>query len=103
MLKLCFILLDRASFYEKSFSDFLHKFLDKSERNFLGKVAISACLMGEQCRYDATDNYDVELMTKLEGYELVPFCPEDHAFGSPRPTMDLIQTEQALQNFLISM
>jgi len=50
--------------------------------------------MGEQCRYDATDNYDVELMTKLEGYELVPFCPEDHAFGSPRPTMDLIQTEQ---------
>ena len=50
--------------------------------------------MGEQCRYDATDNHDVELMTKLEGYELVPFCPEDHAFGSPRPTMDLIQTEQ---------
>jgi len=40
MLKLCFILLDRASFYEKSFSDFLHKFLDKSERNFLGALLL---------------------------------------------------------------
>ena len=47
--------------------------------------------MGEKCRYDATDNHDIDLITKLEEYELVPFCPEDHAFGSPRPTMDLIQ------------
>jgi len=58
------------------------------------KVAISACLIGEKCRYDATDNHNAELMSKLEGYELISFCPEDHAFGSPRPTMDLIQTEQ---------
>ena len=58
------------------------------------KVAISACLMGEKCRYDATDNYNLALMSKLEGYELIPFCPEDHAFGSPRPTMDLIQMEE---------
>jgi uncharacterized protein YbbK (DUF523 family) len=34
------------------------------------------------------------LLKKLEGVELIPFCPEDYAFGSPRPTMDLIQTEQ---------
>ncbi len=50
--------------------------------------------MGEKCRYDASDNYNIELIAKLEGYELIPFCPEDHAFGSPRPTMDLIQTEE---------
>ena len=58
------------------------------------KVAISACLMGEKCRYDATDNHNAELMSKLEGYELIFFCPEDHAFGSPRPTMDLVQTKE---------
>ena len=58
------------------------------------KVAISACLLGEKCRYDATDNYNAALMSKLEGYEFISFCPEDHAFGSPRPTMDLIQTEE---------
>ncbi len=58
------------------------------------KVAISACLLGEKCRYDATDNYDAVLLKKLERVERIPFCPEDHAFGSPRPTMDLIRTEQ---------
>lgn len=58
------------------------------------KIAISACLLGEKCRYDATDNKNVKLLAKLENCELVPFCPEDHAFGSPRPTMDLIQTEE---------
>lgn len=61
------------------------------------KVAISACLMGQKCRYDATDNLDVRLLGKLEEYTLLPFCPEDYAFGSPRPTMDLIKTEQGLK------
>ena len=61
------------------------------------KVAISACLTGEKCRYDATDNRDVRLLGKLEGYELIPFCPENDAFGSPRPTMDLIETEQGVK------
>ena len=56
------------------------------------KVAVSACLLGEHCRYDASDNRDEELLEKLQGFTLIPFCPEDHAFGSPRPTMDLVQT-----------
>ncbi|RLA77189.1 MAG: hypothetical protein DRG30_00870 [Epsilonproteobacteria bacterium] len=55
------------------------------------KVAISACLIGQKCRYDATDNYDVKLLEKLNDYIVIPFCPEDFAFGSPRPTMDLIE------------
>jgi len=61
------------------------------------KVAISACLMGEKCRYDATDNHDVRLLGKLENFELIPFCPEEYAFGSPRPTMDLIETPQGIK------
>ncbi|MEA3491894.1 MAG: DUF523 domain-containing protein [Campylobacterota bacterium] len=55
------------------------------------RVAISACLVGQKCRYDATDNLDIELLEKLDGYILTPFCPEDFAFGSPRATMDLIE------------
>ncbi len=58
------------------------------------KIAISACLLGEKCRYDATDNKDIDLLAKLEGADLIPFCPEDFAFGSPRPTMDLVRTQQ---------
>ncbi len=61
------------------------------------KIAISACLLGEKCRYDATDNKNEELLKKLENHELISFCPEDHAFGSPRPTMDLIKTEQGIK------
>lgn len=61
------------------------------------KVAVSACLMGDKCRYDATDNRDVRLIGKLEGCELIAFCPEDYAFGSPRPTMDLIETKQGIK------
>jgi uncharacterized protein YbbK (DUF523 family) len=61
------------------------------------RVAISACLVGERCRYDGTDNKDSKLLGKLEGYELVPFCPEDHAFGTPRPTMDLVDTEEGIK------
>ncbi len=54
------------------------------------KIAISACLLGEKCRYDATDNKNEILLKRLKGYELIPFCPEAHAFGTPRPTMDLV-------------
>jgi uncharacterized protein YbbK (DUF523 family) len=55
------------------------------------KVAISACLLGEACRYDGTDNKNEALLARLKEMEIVPFCPEDHAFGTPRPTMDLIK------------
>lgn len=58
------------------------------------KIAISACLLGEKCRYDASDNRDEKLLSKLKEVELIPFCPEDDAFGTPRPTMDLIETEE---------
>ncbi len=61
------------------------------------KVAISACLLGERCRYDGTDNRDRKLLGKLEGMELIPFCPEHHCFGTPRPTMDLVETEEGIK------
>jgi uncharacterized protein YbbK (DUF523 family) len=61
------------------------------------KVAISACLLGKKCRYDGTDNRDETLLKNLEGMELIPFCPEDDAFGTPRPTMDLVQKNDRIE------
>ena len=61
------------------------------------KVAISACLLGKHCRFDGRENRDTKLLGKLEGCELVGFCPEDFAFGTPRPTMDLIRTEEGVK------
>lgn len=61
------------------------------------RVAISACLLGKSCRYDGNDNYAPALLEMLKGDELIPFCPEDAAFGSPRPTMDLIETHRGIE------
>ncbi|MEA2048811.1 MAG: DUF523 domain-containing protein [Campylobacterota bacterium] len=58
------------------------------------KVAVSACLLGKPCRYDAADNKNEMLIALLKGSQLIPFCPEDDAFGTPRPTMDLIKGKE---------
>ena len=58
------------------------------------KVAISACLLGCSCRYDAQHNLNERLLELLSSYEIISFCPEDHCFGTPRPTMDLVQKEK---------
>ncbi|MBN2824937.1 MAG: DUF523 domain-containing protein [Campylobacterales bacterium] len=59
------------------------------------QIAISACLVGKRCKYNGENNLDRDLVTYLEqqNWELIPFCPEDDAFGTPRPTMDLIQDD----------
>jgi len=57
------------------------------------KVALSACLLGCSCRYDANHNLNEPLLSLLKSYEIIPFCPEDYCFGTPRPTMDLIEEE----------
>lgn len=61
------------------------------------KIAVSACLLGEKCRYDASDNKNTLLLKRLKDVEIIPFCPEDYAFGSPRPTMDLIKTKEGIK------
>ena len=40
------------------------------------KILISACLVGDNCRYDGKNNLTPKLEALLEKYELVPFCPE---------------------------
>lgn len=61
------------------------------------KVAVSACLLGCSCRYDAAHNLNETLLSQLESFEIIPFCPEDHVFGTPRPTMDLIDIQNEIR------
>jgi uncharacterized protein YbbK (DUF523 family) len=61
------------------------------------EVALSACLLGCSCRYDAKDNFNALLLSQLESSTIIPFCPEDYAFGTPRPTMDLIVNNSTLR------
>lgn len=48
------------------------------------KLLISACLLGEPCRYDGGGNYVPAVEALRERFELVPVCPEQLG-GLPTP------------------
>ena len=53
-------------------------------------VLVSACLLGERCRYDGRDQKSDHVGRALEGKEVVPICPEAGAgLGIPRPAVML--------------
>ena len=54
------------------------------------KILISACLVGDKCRYDGKDNYNPLIKELLEYYELVPFCPEiEGGLKTPRDPSEI--------------
>ncbi|WP_281951499.1 DUF523 domain-containing protein [Nitrosophilus kaiyonis] len=59
-------------------------------------VAVSACLLGLNCRYDGKNKRNEDLLHKLKCYEVVPFCPEVNILGSPRETIDLFLIENEI-------
>ena len=48
------------------------------------KILISACLIGDNVKFDGGNNLKKELLELLDYYELVPFCPEVEG-GLPTP------------------
>lgn len=48
------------------------------------KILVSACIVGEHCRYDGKNNYTPLMKQLLEKYEVIPFCPEVEG-GLPIP------------------
>ncbi len=40
------------------------------------KILISACLVGENCKYNGGNNLNPKIEALLEKYDLIPFCPE---------------------------
>ena len=48
------------------------------------KILISACLVGENCKYNGGNNLNPKIEKLLEKYELIPFCPEVEG-GLPTP------------------
>lgn len=60
------------------------------------KIVVSACLMGEDCKYNGLDNYHRELVEACErtGCEVVLVCPE--VFGGlpvPREPSEIVDGE----------
>jgi len=54
------------------------------------KVIVSACLLGHLCRYDGKTKKTTEVVDALDGYEIIPFCPEAPLFGTPRERISVI-------------
>lgn len=55
------------------------------------KVAVSACLLGENCKYNGGNNYNKKLVNFVESYEVIAMCPE--VLGGlviPRPSAEIV-------------
>jgi len=57
------------------------------------KVIISACILGEYCRYDGKTKEISAVAKAYEGYEIIPFCPEAPLFGTPRERINVVKVE----------
>ncbi len=55
------------------------------------KILISACLIGDKCKYNGGDNKNPLIEKLLEQYELIPFCPEvEGGLKTPRDPAEII-------------
>jgi uncharacterized protein YbbK (DUF523 family) len=61
------------------------------------KIAVSKCLLGKNCRYDGKNKKNDYILSLQDQYELVAFCPEDDAFGTPRDTIRVVKKDNTLR------
>lgn len=40
------------------------------------KIAVSACLLGENCKFNGGNNYNQKVMEFIKGHEVISICPE---------------------------
>lgn len=55
------------------------------------KVAVSACLLGENCKYNGGNNYNKKLVNFVKDHEVIAMCPE--VLGGlliPRPPAEIV-------------
>lgn len=56
----------------------------------MAKIIVSACLLGENCKYSGGNNFDPNVAAFAEGREVIPVCPEVLAgLGIPRTPIEI--------------
>ena len=54
------------------------------------KVVVSACLLGENCKYNGGNNACPAVLEYLRGKDVIPVCPETLAgLGTPRVPIEI--------------
>lgn len=61
------------------------------------KIMVSACLLGENCKYNGGNNFSEKVMKFIEGHEVIPVCPEVMG-GLPTP-----RTPSEIVNGVVTM
>lgn len=55
------------------------------------KILVSACLLGENCKYNGGNNYNAAVAEYVKGRAIVPVCPERMAgMGCPRTPVEIV-------------
>ena len=60
-------------------------------RMFCVKVLVSACILGENCKYNGKNNRNRLAINLLKNYEIIPICPEMLVgMKTPRPCAEIV-------------
>ncbi len=58
------------------------------------RLLVSACLLGENCKYNGGNNYCPTVIDFIKGHEVIPVCPEVLAgLGVPRTPVEIVNGE----------
>ena len=55
------------------------------------KISVSACLLGENCKYNGGNNYSEKVMDFIGGHEVLAICPEVlGGLPTPRESAEIV-------------
>ena len=55
------------------------------------RILVSACLLGENCKYNGGNNYSQAVADFVAGHQVIPACPEMEAgMGCPRIPIEIV-------------
>ena len=56
------------------------------------KIMVSACLLGENCKYSGGNNRNEKVLAYVAGHEVIPVCPEVMGgLPTPRVPAEIVQ------------
>lgn len=63
------------------------------------RILVSSCLIGKNVRWNGANKRNQALLDwlKSQDFEIATVCPEHELFGTPRPTIRLVQIEDNLK------
>lgn len=58
------------------------------------KILVSACLLGQNCKYNGGNNYSQKVMDYVEGHQVIAVCPEVMGgLTTPRTPAEIVDGE----------